>query len=61
MDEMTEKTLRILNAQETSGERARLEQVRESLRNRLANILGKPLELGATLPKRNAQKHDTAK
>lgn len=60
MDEMTEKTLRILNAQETS-ERARLDQIRESLRNRLAKILDNPLELGATLQKSDAGKHDTAR
>jgi len=61
MDEMTEKTLRIFNAQETSEERARLEQIRESLRNRLAKILGNTLELGTTLPERDARKHDPAK
>lgn len=61
MDEMTEKTLRVLNAQETSEERARLEQVRESLRNRLAKILSDSVKLGTTLPKRDAQKHDPTK
>lgn len=60
MDEMTDKMLRNLNAQETPEERARLEQIRENLRNRLAKILGNPLELEATLPMRDAQRHDTA-
>ena len=60
MDEMTEKTLRILNAQETSDERARLEQIRESLCNRLAKILGNPFEVGATTPEADVPKHDTA-
>lgn len=60
MDEMTEKTLTILNTQETSEERARLEQIRESLRKRLAKILGNPFEVGATPSEADVSKHDTA-
>jgi hypothetical protein len=60
MDELTEKTLRVLNAQENAEERARLEQIRESLRKRLAKILGNPFEVGATPPETDVPKHDTA-
>jgi hypothetical protein len=59
MDELPKE---LTNARETSEEQARrLEQIRENLRNRLAKILGNPLEPGATLPTGAAQKHDTAK